>query len=100
MRVIIQSPGLKPQQSLIDLVITKISKLEQFSNRIQEARVLLKLDKSNIGANKICEVQLVIPGYDLFAKHKANTFDDATKKVAEALRSQIKSWGSKIKDRS
>jgi len=99
MRVIIQSPELTPRQSLIDLVNKKIRKLEHFSDRIQEARVLLKLDRSSLGADKICEVQLVIPGNDLFAKRQAETFDEAASQAADALRAQVNSWNEKVKEK-
>jgi len=96
MKIIIQSPELKPRQSLIDFVTKKIEKLEQYSDRIHEARVLLKLETSDSGANKVCEVRLAIPGNDLFAKRQATSFEEASKEVMIALRKQLKQWSDKM----
>ena len=67
MKIDIQTPGIKARQELLDLITEKVSKLEHLSDRILEARVLLKTEKSDIRDNKICEIRLVIPGNDLFA---------------------------------
>lgn len=97
MNILVQAPDLNPRESLRDLVDEKVGKLEQFSDRIIEARVLLKLDSSATRENKVCEIKLVIPGNDLFAKRNAESFEEALSGVVEALRKQLISWRDKVK---
>jgi ribosomal subunit interface protein len=97
MNILIQSPDVNPRETLKDLIDEKVGKLEQFSDRIMEARVLLKLDSSDTRENKVCEVKLIIPGNDLFAKRNAESFEEALSGVVEALRKQLISWRDKVK---
>jgi putative sigma-54 modulation protein len=92
MKIIIQTPDFKAQPELTDFVNEKMEKLTQFTDRILEGRVLLKLDKSETKENKISEIRLVIAGNDLFASKQGKSFEEATIKAVEALRSQIEDW--------
>ena len=92
MKITIQSPDFKADQKLIDFVNEKIEKLGKFSDRIHEANVTLKLDKSDPRDNKICEIRLGIPGNDLFASKQCKTFEEADAKTSDALKSQIDAW--------
>jgi putative sigma-54 modulation protein len=92
MKIIIQTPDFKAQPELTDFVNEKMEKLTQFTDRILEGRVLLKLDKSETRENKISEIRLVIAGNDLFASKQGKSFEEATIKAVEALRSQIEDW--------
>jgi putative sigma-54 modulation protein len=92
MKIIIQTPDFKADQKLLDLVTEKLEKLGRFSDKIHEASVTLKLDKSDVRENKICEIKLGIPGKDLFAFKQCKTFEEAASKTSEALRSQIEGW--------
>ncbi len=92
MKIIIQSPDFKADQKLIDYVTEKVEKLGKFSDRIQDANVNLKLDKSDTKENKICDIKLAIPGNDLFAVKQARTFEEAASRAADALKSQIETW--------
>lgn len=97
MKVIIQSPDVKAQESLLEFVNSKMEKLDRLSDRIQEARVILKTDKSATRDNKICEIKMVIPGNDLFTEKQAATFEEAVARAAEALKNQISEWKSKTR---
>ena len=91
MKIIIQTPDFKADQKLLDFVTEKLEKLEKFTDKIHEASVTLKLDKSDTRDNKICEIKLGLPGNDLFASRQCKTFEEAASKTSEALRSQITS---------
>jgi putative sigma-54 modulation protein len=92
MKIIIQTPDFKAQPELTDFVNEKVEKLSQFSDRIIESRVLLKVDKSDNKENKISEIRVVIPGNDLFATKQAKSFEEATAKAVDALKKQIEEW--------
>ena len=94
MKTIIHSPDFKADQTLLDFVNEKVTKLTRFSESIHDATVTLKLDKSDSRENKICEIKLGIPGNDLFASRQCKTFEEATAKAVDALRSQISTWKS------
>jgi putative sigma-54 modulation protein len=94
MKITIQTPDFKADQKLLDLVTEKVEKLGKFSERIHEASITLKLDRSETKENKICEIKLGIPGNDLFAVKQCKTFEEAASKTSDALRSQIEAWKS------
>lgn len=95
----IQSLGFNATQTLIELVDKRLEKISQITDRILEAKVILKLDKSDSRENKICEIRLVIPGHDLFAKKAAESFEQALDHVIRALEKQVHEWKTKLHDR-
>lgn len=99
MKILIQSPGVQARQELLDFIQEKVEKLERFTDRIVEARVLLKTDSSSTQENKIVEVTVVIPGNDLFVKRNADAFEKATLEIVEVLSRQLKEWKHKVQSR-
>lgn len=85
----IQSIGFKAKEELTEFVTKKVNDLARFNESIFSSEVILKLDNNATGENKICEIRLMIPGNDLFAKMQSSTFEEATKQVVEALQKQI-----------
>jgi ribosomal subunit interface protein len=94
MKINIQSLHFKAKEGLNDYVQTKVSKLEHLHNKIDSAEVCLKLEKSDVDDNKLCEIRLAIPGNDLFAKRQSDTFEKAIVETVDALQQQI----NKLKD--
>ena len=92
MKVIIQTPDVNAQQSLLDFVDEKVQKLSQFSERIIDARVTLRTDKSDNRENKFCEIKVGIPGNDLFVSKQAASFEEATLDAVDAMKRQINDW--------
>ena len=91
MKIVIQTPDFKADQKLIDFVTEKVEKLGKFSDAILDAKVTLRLDRSDTRENKICEIRLGIPGNDLYASRQCKTFEEAASLSSDALRSQITS---------
>lgn len=89
MKVLIQTPKVEAGKSLLDFVREKVGKLSDFSERLLEARVILKFSKSDIRENKICEIRGVISGNDLFVVKQASTFKEASMKAVDAMKRQI-----------
>lgn len=89
MKIVIQTPGFKAQQSLLNSVNKKLNKLESISNTVLEADVCLKIDKSDTKENKTCEIKLLVPGNDLFAMKQSQNFEEAIDKVIDALKRQL-----------
>lgn len=95
MKIHVQNVGITPRQELLDLIDEKLGKLDRFSDRIQEARVTLKVDKADDRNNKTLEVKLVIPGDDIFVKKTGESFEELVQKISETLQREIKDWKEK-----
>jgi putative sigma-54 modulation protein len=89
MKVILQSPDVKTSKHLEKFVDQQVSKLDRLYQPIIESRVCLKTDSADDNKNKICELQVVIAGNDLFASKRATTFEESVTKAIEAVKHQI-----------
>jgi putative sigma-54 modulation protein len=97
MNVNIQSVHFDADQKLLSFISEKIGKLKTFHDAIIGTKVILKLDKSSSTDNKVAEIELHIPGKDLFAKRQCTTFEEAADTAVNALKSQLKKRKEKIK---
>lgn len=95
MKVSFQNVGLSAKQQLLDLLQEKLDTLDKFSDQILEAKVTMKVDKAGDRKNKVLEVQLVIPGQDLFVKKHGGTFEELVPKVVDTLHREIVDWKEK-----
>ena len=96
MKVNVQSIGLSPRQDLLDLIDEKIQKLDKISDRIVEAKVILRVEKADDRSNKTVEIRLAIPGNDIFVKKQGESFEEVVQKATDTLQREVKDW----KDRS
>jgi len=53
------------------------------------SEIMLRLDNNETIDNKVAEIRLLVPGYDLFAKKQCKSFEEATDSAVEALRKQL-----------
>jgi putative sigma-54 modulation protein len=89
MRVYTESVAFKADQKLVDFVERKLSKMDQFFDRIIDAHVVLKLENAGQVKDKIAEVRIKVPGNILIAKESNRTFEASVASAVEALRRQI-----------
>lgn len=89
MRIVIESPGFKADQKLLNFVTKKLQNLAHFNETIIEGNVCLKVDSSGTQENKLCEIKLVVPGNDLFTTRNSETFQKSITKAVNALKSQL-----------
>lgn len=89
MKTIIQTPHLKARKTLLDFMLEKVGKLEVLSDKIIESRIFLKLDKSGSRGNKVCEIQLFMPGHELFASSHSHSFEGAVLQATSAVKGQM-----------
>ena len=85
MNINLQSLKFKASEQLKEFVNEKVSKLIRFDEKIISADVTLTLDSANIPENKICEIKLVVPGYDDFVSKNATTFEEAIQNCVSVL---------------
>ena len=96
MNINIQSVHFAASERLQEFISLKVGKLDQYYDGIISAEVILKLNKSDDTDNKVAEINLNIPGNDLFAKKQCKTFEEAIDLCCEAQRKQLIKWKEKI----
>ncbi len=97
MNVNITSVRFKADKKLHDFIVEKIEKLTNTYNGVLGSNVTLRLDNSEDARNKVTEIRLMVRGYDMFAKKKCKTFEEATDTAVEALRKQLKKHKEKLR---
>jgi putative sigma-54 modulation protein len=95
MKIVIHTPKILAQESLLTFVKEKVQKLSLFTDEIQEAQITLKLRNAAEPENKTCEIRGVVSGSDLYAEKHAATFEEAALKAVDALKRQIADWKGK-----
>lgn len=90
MKVNVQTPNFVADVKLIQFIERRLSKLEQFYDRIIFADVFLKVQNTSEKVNKSVEILLSIPGGDLMAKKEARTFEEGTDECLQSLERQLK----------
>lgn len=97
MKVNVQTPNFTAKDELLEFVQNRLSKLEQFYDKIVFADVFLKVQKTSEKENKIVEVLLSIPGDEVMVKKEAKTFEEAIDEVVKTLERQLKKRKQKQK---
>ena len=92
MKVNIQTSGFRARRTLIDLANQHVRKFGVISDRILEAQICLRIDKSETDKDKVCALKIVIPGNDLFASKQSETFEQSIAKACNAIRHQLGKW--------
>jgi putative sigma-54 modulation protein len=90
MQINIQSLDFTASDPLQTYVRTKVEKLAHINDQIISGDVILKLEKSDINENKVCEIKVHIPGNNLFAKRQSKSFEEATNEAVDAIQEQLK----------
>ncbi|WP_031427568.1 ribosome hibernation-promoting factor, HPF/YfiA family [Flavimarina sp. Hel_I_48] len=89
MKVNVQNPNFTADQKLIDFIGRKLSKLEQYYDKIIYADVFLKVQKTSGRENKIVEILLSVPGNEFIVKKQANSFEAGTDNCTQSLQRQL-----------
>ncbi len=97
MKVSIKSIHFKTDAKLEQFIEKKVSKLSGLYEGVLASEVTLKVDKAETSENKITEIRLQVPGYDLYAKKQCNTFEEATDTAVSALKKQLEKHKEKFK---
>lgn len=100
MEVKINAVHFNADERLVEFVNKKVAKLDTFFDGILNAEMILKVLKPESSDNKVAELKVSIPanGY-LFAKKKADTFEEATDMVIDAMRKQLGKYKEKLKNK-
>jgi len=97
MNITIQSVRFTASAQLEEFIQQKVGKLDQFFDGIVSAEIILRLDKSDSTENKVAEININIPGNELFAKKQTKTFEESVDLAVDALRKQLIKWKEKVR---
>lgn len=97
MKVHTQSLHFSADAKLIAFIEKKISKLDQFFERIVTANVVLKLENSGQVRDKVVEVRISLPGSLLYAKETSKTFEASIDTATNSLKRQLIKFKEKNK---
>ncbi|PQJ21017.1 ribosome hibernation-promoting factor, HPF/YfiA family [Tenacibaculum sp. SG-28] len=98
MKVYTQSVNFNADQKLIDYIEKKMVGLEKFHDKIVDAEVFLKVQKTSEKENKITEVKINIPGSELIVKKQCKTFEEGVSVSVESLKRQLKKAKEKSRE--
>jgi len=91
MNVNIQSLHFDADSKLVSYVEKKISKLNQFHDRITKVDVFLKLDNVvHTIKDKVAEIRVHIPRHDFFVKHSSKSFEESFDLALDSVITQLK----------
>lgn len=90
MKVFAQSVNFNADKELIKYAETKLSSLTKFHDKIIDAEVFLKVQKTSDKENKITEVKINIPGNELIVKRETKTFEEGINSAVDNLKRQLK----------
>lgn len=96
MKVNTQAVNFDADAKLIDFIQKRLDKLEQFYNKIINADVYLKVQKTSAPENKITEIRLFVPGDDMVVKKTCKTFEQCVDECAASLERQLKKRKEKL----
>jgi putative sigma-54 modulation protein len=99
MQVQVQSTRFTAGEDLISLLEKKLGKLDKIFERIEKCSVMLKLEKNDVKNKCVIEARLVIPGKDLFAQERAETFEKAIDPLANELKQQLLRYKDRLLER-
>ena len=97
MNVSINSVHFKADNKLEQFIERKVGKLSGLYEGVIGSEITLKIDKAETNDNKIAEIRIQIPGYDLYAKKQSNTFEEATDTAVSAIRKQLEKHKGRFK---
>ena len=95
MEVKLNAIDFSADQNLIKFINERVEKLETFFDKIITANATLKTEEAAGKENKQVEIELSIPGKNIFAKKNGKSFEEATDNAVEALRRQLRKHKAK-----
>lgn len=96
MEINFQNTNFRADKKLLDLIIQKLNKLEHYYDKIIDANVYLKVEKSDDKVNKILEIKMNVSNNTLFVEEHDRTFENALDKAESALKAQLIKYKQKL----
>lgn len=96
MNIIIKSVDFKTGKALETFVKNKVSKLFRRCDSIIRANVILRKGESKSPENKLCEIRLVVPGYDHFVKKSTGEYYKSVLQSVDVLQEILRRNKTKL----
>lgn len=85
MKVNVHAVNFTVDGKLIDFIQERMNKLEKYYDKVVDADVYLKVEKTSDKENKIVEIKVNVPGDDFMVKKQCKTFEEAVETASESL---------------
>ena len=89
MNIIIKSVDFKAGTALETFVREKVKKLFKQCDNIIRANVILRKEEGKNPENKLCEIKLMVPGYDHIVKKSTDIYEKSVAQAVEVLQKII-----------
>lgn len=90
MNIIIKSIDFKAGNKLETFVREKVEKLFAQCDNIIRANVILRKEAGKSHENKLCEIRLVVPGYDHYVKKSSEVFRKSIAQSVDVLQETLR----------
>lgn len=85
MKVNVHAVNFTVDGKLVDFIQERMNKLEKYYDKVVDADVFLKLEKSSDKENKVAEIKVNVPGDDFMVKKQCKTFEEAVETAGDSL---------------
>jgi len=99
MKISVQSVNFNMDKELNVFIDNKIDVLEKYYDKIINAEVSLKVQKTSEKENKIIEIKLSVPGDDIIIKKTAKTFEEGISLCVDSLKRSLRKLKEKQRGR-
>ena len=89
MQIQILSTHFEADEELLKFVTKKFRRLEKLYSRLERCNVILKHEKNSRNKKCVVEVRLAVPGEDIFASERAETYQQAIELLLDDLKKQV-----------
>jgi putative sigma-54 modulation protein len=96
MEIIIKSVNFKASRRLEGLIVEKVNKLSHYSNTIIKAFVILREEEKNSQDNKLCEIKLMVPGYDHYTKKRTDLYEESISQAVDTVQNILLKTKNKL----
>lgn len=89
MTINVQIVNFNAKEGLEEYVEKKLSKMEQFYDKIIAAHVTLKVGNVSEKENKFVDIRLEVPGDDIVVKKSGQSFEEGVDLAVDTLRKLV-----------
>ncbi len=98
MEVKIHAIHFHADQKLVSFIQERISKVDQFFDKITGTEVFLKLESNGSNVkDKVAEIKVTLPGKVLFSEERSKVFEESFDTALNSILKQVKKHKEKIK---
>ncbi|MGB6084580.1 ribosome hibernation-promoting factor, HPF/YfiA family [Moheibacter sp.] len=99
MTINLQTVNFNAKEGLEEYVERKLSKLEQYYDKIISVQVAMRVENVSDKENKFVDIKLEVPGDDIMVKKSGQTFEECIDLSVDTLKKLIIRKKEKITDR-